>query len=136
MRIIVTEIVILELFDFSDIFTNSKDGSTRSEGRNDNCNFSTRSCQTSTKDTINRVNINSCSCISFTRRSNKNRLNLSRNGCAFSISAISNSNLYQTTFTIATDRNATISSYCIFSSWFVDLYTFNLSCRFNARYNR
>ena len=61
---------------------------------------------------------------------------MTRNCWSFCISTISNRNLYKSTFTITTDSNATISSNCIFSTWCINLYSFNLSTRCNTTNNR
>ena len=136
MRIIITKIIVLEFLDLTNLITLSEHRCTRTEGRNNNLNFSTRTSQTSTKNTINRININSCSGITFTRRGNRNCLNLSRDCITFRVSTISNSNFYQSTFTITCDRNTTILTDCIFSSRFINLNSLNLSCRLNIRNNR
>ena len=128
MRIIITKVIVLKFLNLTDLITLSKYNSATSRRRNNNINFCSRSCQSSAKNPWDCFNINICSSISFTRRSDLDFLNLTRDYYSLVSSSISNSNFNQTTFTITFNGNTSICSYCIFSTRFVDFGSFNLSC--------
>ena len=136
LRIIETKVIVLEFLNLTNLITLNKDGCSSTSRRNNNCQFTTRTLQTGTKDTRNCFNVDECISIVLTRGSDDYLTNLSRDELTFFVKTIFNGDLNETTFAITLNRNAEVCTQSIFRTRVCDLYSFNLTGGLNSTYNR